>query len=87
MAKAQARSEAVQLRTLAGMGIIELPEAEDQLSDEVQLVSTVTRTQENGRLLLIIHGDDISKRVESISSYRHDTPLTVVGSPRGLLHQ
>ncbi len=66
--------QAIQPEAMAGKGIIELLEAEDQLLDESQLIDTVTRNLQRGRLLLLIVGDGIRERVEAISSYLQDTP-------------
>ena len=65
---------AVHSEGLEGCGMIELLEAEDQLGDESQLIDTVTRNLQRGRLLLLIVGDGIREGVESISSYLQDTP-------------
>ena len=66
--------KAVQPEGRAGMGIIELLEAEDQVRDESQVIDTVTRNLKRGRLLLLIVGDGIREGVEAISSYLQDTP-------------
>lgn len=66
--------QAIQPGGLAGKGILELLEDEDQLGDESQLIDTVTRNLQRGRLLLLIVGDGIRERVEAISSYLQDTP-------------
>jgi hypothetical protein len=66
--------QAIQPEGLAGNGILELLEAQDQLGDESQVIDTVTRNLQRGRLLLLIVGDGIRERVEAISSYLQDTP-------------
>ena len=66
--------QATHAEGLDGAGIIELLDAEDQLRNESQLIDTVTRNLQRGRLLLLIVGDGIRRRVEAISEYLQDTP-------------
>ena len=70
----EAVRQAIQPGGATDKGILELLEDEDQLGDESQVIDTVTRNLQRGRLLLLIVGDGIRERVEAISSYLQDTP-------------
>lgn len=66
--------QAIQPEGVTGEGILELLVDHGQLVDESQVIDTVTRNLQRGRLLLLIVGDGIRERVEAISSYLQDTP-------------